>query len=86
MLMSDRPREINEYGRNLTSTIFKDYLSKPHHAMFLDSCHHHCGEWNQIRIDGVLASEAQYAWYHGTTNETYLFQNRTYPCVECCNP
>ncbi len=43
MLMSDNPKEINQYGRNLSATIFKDYLSAPHHAMFLDSCHHHCG-------------------------------------------
>ena len=31
----------------------------------VDSCHHHCGAWNTIRIDGDLVSVAMQKWYEG---------------------
>ena len=56
---------------------------------FLDSCHHHCGMWNQIRIDGQLVSEAFAQWYDsiGTKKpKTVWKQGEAYPCDACCKP
>merc|ERR1711920_1157919 len=57
MLVSDNKEEINVYGKNLTATIMNDYATGSKHAVFLDSCAHHCGYWNQIEIDGYLAKK-----------------------------
>ena len=35
-----------------------DLALKPDSGAFLDSCLHHCGSWNSIRIDGDLVSKA----------------------------
>ena len=87
MLDSEKPAEINTYGRNLTATIMNDYATGSKHAIFLDSCAHHCGEWDQIEIDGYLAKRAQYEWYNqvGAHGPVY-YQNKTYPCDACCSP
>jgi hypothetical protein len=55
---------------------------------FLDSCHHHCGSWNTIRIDGDLVSGAIQKWYDsiGQAGAKKLWnQNKPYPCTACCN-
>jgi hypothetical protein len=39
---------INEFGANLTRLIEGSLLTQKQHAVFLDSCHHHCGEWDMI--------------------------------------
>jgi hypothetical protein len=89
-LVSNNAAQINVYGQNLTDTIIATYFTGKYaskHSMFLDSCSHHCGKWDQIRIDGYLANRAQYNWYHkiGTHGSLY-FQNKTYPCSACCSP
>ena len=85
-LVSKNDREINDYGQNLTATIMNTYATGSKHDIFLDSCFHHCGEWDSIEIDGYKASKAQYEWYNQQGNHAPVwFQNKTYPCNSCCN-
>ena len=84
-LVSNDPKEINEYGQNLTATIFETYLTGSKHAIFLSSCAYHCGEWDDIEIDGYKARRAEYEWYHEyTIHSPTWYQNETYPCKQCC--
>jgi hypothetical protein len=56
---------------------------------FLDSCKHHCGEWDSIRIEGDLVSAAIEKWYNGIgkPNQKKLWeQGKRYPCSTCCVP
>jgi hypothetical protein len=56
---------------------------------FLDSCHHHCGAWNSIRIDGDLVSTAIQKWYEGigkSGSKKLWDQAKQYPCAACCKP
>ena len=91
MLVSGNFGEINDYGQNLSATIFDTYLNngdyKDNHSIFLSSCAYHCGEWNDIVIDGYKASQAQYDWYNGnfTAHSRIWYQNETYPCLRCCD-
>jgi hypothetical protein len=52
ILMSREPGPVNQFGANLTTLITGSLLKRKQHAVFLDSCSHHCGLWDQIRIDG----------------------------------
>ena len=65
-------------------------LLKPPSAVFLDSCHHHCGEWNQITILKLTCSKALQLWYQGGAsalpNDGYMDQDQPYPCNSCCSP
>ena len=59
-------------------------------AVFLDSCHHHCGEWNSITIDGLTSSRALAVFYSSGNaalpNGGYMDQAQPYPCAACCSP
>ena len=86
-LVSTNSTEINEYGQNLTATIFDTYTTGSKHDIFLDSCAHHCGKWDYIEIDGYLARRAQFEWYHQIAEHGPVwYQNQTYPCQDCCGP
>ena len=37
-------------------------LAQPQHGVFLDSCHHHCGNWDGSEIDGMLSGAALQEW------------------------
>jgi hypothetical protein len=68
----------------------KALLAPPKNAVFLDACHHHCGEWNQITIDGLTCSKALQLFYTGGSaalpNSGYMDQGNVYPCDACCSP
>jgi len=57
-------------------------------AVFLDSCHHHCGEWDAITISALKSAQALDVWYKGGSkalpNNGYLDQGMVYPCSTCC--
>jgi STAM-binding protein len=80
---------VQRLGDNLTKRIQAN-LFGPHpvSGAFLDSCHHHCGAWNQIRIDGQLVSEAFAQWYADMAPGTKRVwkQGQAYPCDDCCKP
>ena len=78
---------INAYGEMLEARLRADLIA-PHAeaAVFLDSCAHHVGEWDEIRIDGMLVHEALQAFYAsvGRGGKRVWAQGRTYPCAACC--
>jgi hypothetical protein len=62
-------------------------------AVFLDSCHHHCGEWNAITIEGITCSQAVTLWYNGgvkalPSGSGIMDADQPYPCPNgtpgCC--
>jgi len=82
--------DVQLLGNNLTKRIGAN-LFGPHPASgaFLDSCHHHCGAWNQIRIAGQLVSDAFAQWYDKLGEKkakTVWKQGQKYPCDTCCQP
>ena len=88
-LISSNATLINEYGANMTKIFETNYINNARydeeHAAFFDSCHHHCGEWNAIIIDGYKSSEAQVQFYFGNnTHNKFWFQDEVYPCNSCC--
>mmetsp|Transcript_36011 Transcript_36011/g.108183 ORF Transcript_36011/g.108183 Transcript_36011/m.108183 type:complete len:397 (+) Transcript_36011:38-1228(+) len=81
---------VQQMGDNITSRLQNTLMANnPESGAFLDSCHHHCGAWNSIRIDGDLVSTAIQKWYEGlgTPNNKKLWnQDKPYPCTACCTP
>jgi len=77
-------------GNNITARIQSMLMANNKDSgAFLDSCHHHCGAWNTIRIDGDLVSVAIQKWYNGIGkpgNKRLWNQNKPYPCTACCKP
>jgi hypothetical protein len=62
------------------------------------SCDHHCGEWNSIRIDGQLVSDAFSEWYKAVgvgaeegaaqsqpEAKKLWNQDKPFPCQACCS-
>jgi hypothetical protein len=77
-------------GNNITQRIQSMLMAhNKESGAFLDSCHHHCGAWNTIRIDGDLISTAIQKWYDGigkAGSKKLWNQNKAYPCDACCKP
>jgi len=82
--------KTQEMGNNITARIQSMLMARNKESgAFLDSCHHHCGAWNSIRIDGDLVSVALQKWYNGigsASNKKLWNQNQAYPCASCCKP
>ena len=80
----------NAFGKNLTALVVSQLLSQPQHGIFLDSCHHHCGNWDGSMIDGELIGTALQKWYNMGSqklpNKGFYNQNKPFPCAECCKP
>ena len=81
---------VQEMGNNITSRIQSMLMKNNNESgAFLDSCHHHCGAWNSIQIDGDLVSGAIQKWYNGIGqegNKVFWNENKKYPCDACCKP
>jgi len=79
---------VNACGNHVRAGL-RERLAPPS-AVFLDSCHHHCGEWNSITIDGLTSSRALYTWYTAGAAALpgggYMDQAKPYPCDACCSP
>lgn len=83
---------VNACGNHVRAQ-FRQLLNGTNNAVFLDSCKHHCGEWNAITIDGLVCSEAVNAWYYGGVKslpkgDGVMDAGRPYPCPDgtpgCC--
>lgn len=76
---------VNEYGNNFTTIINEQYRDTytTLHSGFIDSCDHHCQEWNDIHINNMTASQAQYKAYY-SNEKVYYVQEELYPCPQCC--
>eukprot|EP01084_Bolivina_argentea_P294839 507440_1 len=81
---------VNEFGQNLTYWYLDKYInSSSKHFGWLVSCFQHCNfgtnTWNNFTVNGFTVSQAQVnAWFDNTTYGNLLFQNKTYPCQDCC--
>jgi len=60
---------IQQMGDNITALIKSNLLSQPQHGVYLDSCHHHCGEWGDIKIDGDVQATAFSKFFYNTTGQ-----------------
>eukprot|EP00035_Acanthoeca_spectabilis_P027659 m.467328 g.467328 ORF g.467328 m.467328 type:complete len:391 (+) comp26232_c0_seq1:100-1272(+) len=83
---------VNACGNHVRAQ-FHQLLNGTNNAVFLDSCKHHCGEWNAITIEGLVCSEAVNAWYYGGVKslpkgDGVMDAGRPYPCPDgtpgCC--
>ena len=84
------PASVNACGDHVRSQ-FTALLQGTGNAVFLDSCKHHCGEWNQITIEGLTCSQAVALWYNGgvkalPNGHGYMDAAKPYPCADCCKP
>ena len=77
---------VNEWGSMLTARVNANLLNQPQHGIFLDSCLHHCGGWNNFQSPGDKLTQAlaHQAWYGGSAKRVWA-QGAKYPCKECCN-
>ena len=80
---------VNAFGANLTKLITGSLLSQTQHAVFLDSCSHHCGEWDEIIIDGDIVHVAFWRWWNNTlarkpTKQLWQ-QGKPFRCDACCH-
>jgi len=76
--------EINKFGQTLVNRFVNSILKHPKSGVFLDSCYHHCGEWDSIIIDGANSGAAFEKWYR--TGRGTFTQGKPYPCDACCKP
>jgi hypothetical protein len=76
--------DVNEYGKLLTQR-FSVVTAKAMDGCWLDSCYHHCYDWDSIRIDGQLSGPAFSDWYNGASKGQFI-QGKPYPCDACCKP
>ena len=88
-LVSNDTQMINEYGDNLTTILMDNLINngkyKDNHYVFLDSCYHHTGYWNEIIIDNYISSSVEVdIWFRNNTHSHVWFQNDSYPCDSCC--
>jgi len=88
--------DVQVLGNNLTKRIFANLLGPhPQSGVFLDSCWHHCGKWDGIRIDGDVVSSAFQQWYEGlgvtprrgarSSTKRVWQQGESYKCDSCCS-
>jgi len=84
ILGSKDPAQINTYGAVFDERFTAEQKNAAN-GYFLDSCFHHCGEWDNIRINGDLSGIAFAKWYT-TEKGGHYFQEQTYPCATCCSP
>ena len=79
---------INAYGALVAARVTADFINaNPNHGVFLDSCFHHVGEWNEITIDGQTVSRALAEFYAGFARpgaKRVWSQGKPYPCDACC--
>eukprot|EP01084_Bolivina_argentea_P196979 337640_1 len=79
---------VDNYGANLTYYYINNFINTNiNNTGYLDSCFHHCGEWQYIYIDGMMQSDVFVDWfYDNSTHDRLYFQNMSYPCDICCQP
>jgi len=85
ILGSNNVEAVNTFGTLLTDRLKNSVLNNQKNGCFLDSCFHHCGNWNSIFIDKTLSSDAVEEWYLGATIGVFV-QDQKYPCDSCCKP
>eukprot|EP01084_Bolivina_argentea_P141554 248729_1 len=86
VLGSNDGKLIQDFGMNLENMVNDSLLlNKPNHGAMIDSCHHHCGGWNTIELNGVTQCDAFTDFYNNKQKQRIWYQNQTFPCDSCCN-
>jgi len=75
---------VNEWGRRARAELGEGLLARAGNGAFLDSCLHHCGNWDTARADGYTQAEAHKAWYEGRGERRVFEQRAEHPCAACC--
>ena len=79
---------INAYGKLVAARVLADLIAtSPSHGVFLDSCFHHVGSWNDITIEGTTISQALAEFYDSVGKpgaKRVWAQGQAYPCAACC--
>ena len=80
-----------------TKLIYKQFLNlnnvstnNNNRGAYIDSCHHHCGNWNTMHNGNWTQATAHYQFYINKVinkdDKIYIWnQNHSYPCSSCCN-
>jgi len=84
ILGTNETAPVNTYG-TMFAQRFQAVVNNPENGYFFDSCYHHCGEWDSIKIDNSLSGAAMRDWYNKVNSGRYAQQN-PYPCETCCKP
>jgi hypothetical protein len=84
ILGTNETAAVNTYG-TLFAQRFQAVEKNPNNGYFFDSCYHHCGEWDSIRIDNTLSGAGVAGWYNKASAGKYIQEN-PYPCATCCKP
>ena len=75
---------INHFGQVFVDTFEQTFLKHSRNGVFLDSCYHHCGEWDEINIDKLTQADAFDKFYHANQINTW-YQSQPFPCHDCCS-
>lgn len=77
---------VNQWGRNATGWIKGMLAADKGHGAFLSSCSYHCGNWQNIGINGDRVGAAFDAWYNDRPNglNDLWDQGQSFPCSSCC--
>jgi len=84
-LKTNDSKIINDFGRDLSDSLKRQVLVADRNGVFLDSCTHHCGFWNAIKIDGFTQATGFKQWYEQQHFGGRWIQGRPYPCASCCS-
>jgi len=84
VLGSHDAAKINQFGAMLTTRVQRNLLVNKRNGIFLDSCAHHCGEWDSIVINKTDIGLALQKFYNSGPMDGDYFQGRAYPCDACC--
>jgi hypothetical protein len=80
----DNIKEINNYGLMFKERFNSVVLNKNRNGIFLDSCYHHCGGWNDIIINNTNVSIAFQMFYNSNQTTKEYIQNESHLCEKCC--
>jgi hypothetical protein len=93
ILGTNNATAINLYRLSLASKVRETFLTKPTRGLFMESCFHHMGFWDKLKVNGTRAMDAfslwydaqRASWHSGSTPETMAWeQDMPYPCDTCC--
>jgi hypothetical protein len=81
----DSIKEFNDYGLMFKERFMSAVIYENRNGMFLDSCYHHGGKWNEIIINNTNVGIAFQRFYNNDQYKKEYIQNESYPCEKCCS-
>lgn len=77
-------KEINDYGVMFRERFISTVICENRNNIFLDSCYHHGGKWNEIIINNTNVGLAFQRFYNNGQDIKEYIQNESHPCEKCC--